>query len=69
MHALSALNTVLRLRDAKKLFDEKLKERTRKLWLRIKASGVQLLDPPLLFDNADEYLESEEKSNGGVEES
>jgi hypothetical protein len=49
MHAVAALNHLLRAPDAPELFDDELKELARDLWLKIKSAGIQLNDPPLLF--------------------
>lgn len=49
IHTLLALNQILRLRNAEELFDEELKEQARDIWLKVKATGVHLIDPPLLF--------------------
>lgn len=49
MHAMLLLNELLRLPNARELFDDDLKEQARDLWLKVKSTGLQLNDPPLLF--------------------
>lgn len=48
-HSMITLNTLLRLPNAEEIFDEELKEQARDLWLKLKLTGLQLTDPPLLF--------------------
>ena len=49
MHAMLTLTHLLRLSNAAALFDEALTKQAKDLWLKVKAAGVQLSDPPLLF--------------------
>ena len=49
MHSMLLLNHILRLPNAAELFDDGLKEQARDLWLKVKSTGLQLTDPPLLF--------------------
>ena len=49
IHSMFALNKLLRLPNATDLFDEKLKSQAKDLWLKLKSTGLQLNDPPLLF--------------------
>lgn len=51
MHSMILLDSLLRLPNARELFDEDLKEQARDIWLKIKSTGLQLNDPPLLFDS------------------
>lgn len=50
MHSMILLDHLLRLPDARKLFDDDLKEQARDLWLKVKSTGLQLNDPPILFE-------------------
>ncbi len=49
MHSMLALNQILRLPYAPEILDQDLKDQMRDLWLKVKSSGLQLVDPPLLF--------------------
>ena len=49
LHSILMLNTVLRLPNASELLDEKLKAQAKDLWTKLKGTGLQLVDPPLLF--------------------
>lgn len=44
-----ALNEVLRQPNAAKLLDKALKDQARDLWVKIKSTGLELTDPPILF--------------------
>jgi hypothetical protein len=48
-HAMLALNNLFRLPNASDLFDKKLKEQAKELWMKLKVTGLHLADPPLLF--------------------
>ena len=48
LHSMVLLNQLLRLPNAVELFDADLKSQARDLWVKIKSSGLQLADPPLL---------------------
>ena len=48
MHSMILLDHLFRLPNARELFDADLKEQARDLWLKIKSTGLQLNDPPLL---------------------
>lgn len=49
LHCLIGLNHLLSLPNVNELFDEELKTEARDLWKKIKARGLELVDPPLLF--------------------
>ena len=49
VYALSALNHVMNLPNVYDLLDKDNKEIARDIWLRLKQSGFQLKNPPLLF--------------------
>lgn len=49
LHSVLAINHLLESPSASEILDKELKERLRELWLKIKASGFQLNDPPILF--------------------
>ena len=49
IYALSAMNYVLNLPEIYSLLDNETKELARDVWLRIKQSGLQIKNPPLLF--------------------
>ena len=67
LHSLLALNELLRIPTAEKLFDDKLKSQAKELWLKIKASGFQLEDPPLLFGLPEDFIEEEEEEVNGAD--
>ena len=47
--AVSALNQILSNPDLYKYLNEENKELSRDIWLRIKQSGYQMTNPPMLF--------------------
>lgn len=49
VYAMSALNYVLTVDNVYGLLDNENKELARDIWLRLKQSGLQLKNPPLLF--------------------
>ena len=49
LHSMLALDHIMRLPNAAELIDKDLKQQARDLWVKVKASGLQLEDPPLLF--------------------
>jgi hypothetical protein len=51
MHSMILLDQLFRDPSARELFDADLKEQAKDLWLKIKSTGLQLNDPPLLFDS------------------
>jgi len=51
MHSMILLDNLFRLPNARELFDEDLKEQAKDLWKKIKSTGLQLNDPPLLFES------------------
>lgn len=51
VYALSALNDVLQMEGVYDLLDQGNKEIARTVWLQLKKSGVQLENPPMLFDS------------------
>ncbi len=51
--AVSAINNILNNSKIYKMLDKENKELARDIWLRIKQSGMQLKNPPVLF-SADE---------------
>lgn len=49
VYALSAINHVMTLPGIYNLLDNENKEIARDIWLRLKQSGMQLRNPPILF--------------------
>jgi hypothetical protein len=49
MHSLLAINHILRAPNARQVVDADLKQQLKDIWLKLKSSGLQLQDPPLLF--------------------
>ncbi len=49
LYVMSALNYVLNHPNVYELMDQECREIARELWLRLKKSGLQLRNPPLLF--------------------
>ena len=63
MHSMVMLNTVIGQTNAESLFDEELKTQARDLWTNLKASGLELIDPPLLFGNHREFIRKENSAD------
>lgn len=49
IHTMLALDHALRLANVREILDEDLKAQARDLWAKVKASGLHLSDPPILF--------------------
>jgi len=49
LYAMSALNYVLSLPNVYDVLEAESREVAREIWLRLKKSGLQLRNPPLLF--------------------
>jgi hypothetical protein len=49
----SAMNQVLNMPDIYTLLDNETRELARDIWLRLKASGFQVKNPPVLFPEGD----------------
>ena len=49
LQALIALNNVLASPDIRKVMDDDLTEQAKDLWAKLKSTGVQISNPPLLF--------------------
>lgn len=58
IYALSALNYVMSNAEVYGLLDNENKEIARDIWLRLKQSGFQLKDPPLLFGEGESGTDS-----------
>ena len=50
IYAMTGLNSVLTMSNIYDLLDTNNKELAREIWLRLKKSGFQLNNPPMLFD-------------------
>lgn len=49
LHSVLALNHMLRQSNMPELLDADLKEQMKDLWIKLKSTGMQLNDPPILF--------------------
>lgn len=49
MHSLVAMNELLRRPEVPSLLDNELKTQMQDIWIKLKSTGLQLVDPPLLF--------------------
>ena len=56
-----ALNEILREPNADTLLDRDLKNQMRDLWVKLKSTGIQLSDPPLLFGLPEDFHSEEEE--------
>lgn len=56
IYAVGAMNYVLNLPNIYNLLDNENKELARDIWLRIKQSGMQLRNPPMLFQPEEDSL-------------
>ena len=56
LHSVLALDHLLREPNAAELFDGDLKEQARDLWVKLKATGLQLNDPPVLFGIPEDFI-------------
>jgi len=63
LHSMLAMNHILRQPNLHELLDADLKEQLKDIWLKLKTTGLQLQDPPILFgidENSIEYGEAAE---------
>jgi len=49
IHSVTALQYVFRLDNVYELFDKANKEIAKEIWVKLKQSGIQLKNPPILF--------------------
>ena len=56
VYSMGAMNYVLNLPDIYSLLDSQNKEIARDIWLRLKQSGLELRNPPLLFSEDEEAI-------------
>jgi hypothetical protein len=61
LHSVIAFNQILSDQEKISLLDEEMKDQLKDIWSRIKAAGIQLVDPPLLFGLPEDF--SIEKAN------
>jgi hypothetical protein len=59
LHSVVALNEILRLPNASEILDEELKTQCRDIWIKLKSTGIQLNDPPILFGIPEGFGEEE----------
>lgn len=57
IYVTSAMNHVLNLPEVYSLLNNENRELARDIWLRLKQAGVQLRNPPLLFEEGDGVVE------------
>ena len=63
LHSMLALNELLRLPNAGELFTGDLKDQARDLWLKLKSTGIQINDPPILFGLPKEFTPEDGKGS------
>lgn len=49
LHSVVGLNRILRASNINQILDNELKERVKDIWIKLKSTGVQLIDPPIVF--------------------
>ena len=49
LHSVVAINRIMRASNINELLDSDLKERIKDIWIKLKSTGIQLLDPPIIF--------------------
>lgn len=65
LHAMLAMNHLLRQANLKDLLDADLKEQMKDIWLKLKTTGLlQLQDPPILFGIPDNAINFEDGADG-----
>ena len=60
LHSVVAINQVFRHPDLPGLLNDELKSQMKDLWLKLKAGGMKLNDPPLLFGLPADFAEKDE---------
>lgn len=60
LHSVIAFNQILSDADKVALLDEEMKDQLKDIWGRIKAAGIQLVDPPLLYGLPEDFSEVED---------
>lgn len=53
IYAVSAMNHILNLPNIYELLDTETREMMRAIWLKLKASGANVRQPPMLFEEAE----------------
>lgn len=66
MHAMLALNHILRQPNASEFLDHDVKEQVKDLWVKLKSMGLQLNDPPILFGTPETPRPVERSSTDGA---
>lgn len=61
MHSLVALNEILRHPDVPALLDPELKSQMQDIWIKLKSTGIQLAEPPLLFGLPQDFAKEQEE--------
>lgn len=61
MQSLMAINELLRHPDVPGLLDSELKSQMQDVWIKLKSTGIQLADPPLLFGLPQNFGEVQEE--------
>lgn len=61
--AVSALNNILTSPELNVYLNDENKEIARDIWLRVRQSGFQVRNPPMLFGNAEDPLDPMLRSN------
>ncbi len=62
LHCAVAMNQILTNSDTAELLDEDLKKQLKDVWLKLKNTGIDLIDPPSLF-GLPEGFESDKLAN------
>jgi hypothetical protein len=63
MHSLVALNEILRHPDVPAILDQELKSQLQDIWIKLKSTGIQLADPPLLFGLPPEFAKEQQETS------
>lgn len=49
LHSVVGLNRILRASNINQVLDNELKERIKDIWIKLKSTGLLLIDPPIVF--------------------
>jgi len=65
LHSMLAMNHILRQPNLPELLDGDLKDQLKDLWVKLKTTGLNLQDPPILFGIGDSAINYDETSDSG----
>ena len=63
LHSMLAMNHILRQPNLPEVLDADLKDQLKDLWLKLKTTGLNLQDPPILFGLGENSINYDEQAD------